>query len=33
MRERGNGTDEPESPPLFSNEIRTAMNANRKKYI
>ena len=28
MRERGNGADEPESPPPFSNEIRTAMNDN-----
>ena len=30
MRERGNGTDGPESPPPFSNEIRTAMNKDRR---
>ena len=30
MREHGNGADEPESPPSFSNEIRTAMNNERR---
>jgi len=30
MRERGNGADEPESPPSFLNEIRTAINSARR---
>jgi len=29
MREQGNGADEPESPPSFSNKIRTAMDNER----
>jgi len=30
MREHGNGTDEPESPPSFSNGIRPAINNDRR---
>ena len=30
MRERGNGTDGLESPRPFSNEIRTAMNDDKR---
>jgi len=31
MRKRGNGADEPELPPSFSNEIRTAINGDRRQ--
>ena len=29
MRERSNGVDEPETPQLFLNEIRTAIKNDR----
>ena len=31
MRKRGNGADEPKSPPLFSNEIRIAIHDDRQR--
>jgi len=31
MRKRGNGADEPKSPRLFSNEIRTAIALGNEK--
>jgi hypothetical protein len=33
MRERGNGADEPESPPRFANQIRPVRNKKKQDEV